>query len=85
MDGLIDEVRKSDHGQGKGGEKVVTSGGKETRDGVPDEQCRHARKGDDAEDDRKDPVGPVKTFVHKSLSTGARKEVVRVLWRGEAA
>ena len=55
----------------------MTSGGKQPRKGVPNEQHSDIRKSDDTKNDRKDPVGPVKTHEHRPLLTAARKETVR--------
>ena len=55
----------------------MTSGGKQSRKGVPYEEYADAGKGYGTKDDGKRPVGPVKSNIHRSLLPEAQKETVK--------
>jgi hypothetical protein len=55
----------------------MAPGRKELRKGVPHQQNSDACKRHNAQDDRKNPVGPVKAKILRPLLTGRRKETVR--------
>ncbi len=55
----------------------MAPGRKKLRKGVPHQQNSDVDKRHDAKDDRKNPVGPVKAKIHKSLLTDRCKETVK--------
>ncbi len=71
MQQLKNHVGKGDHRQGKRGENLVTSDGKQPRSSILKKEQHHASERDDAENQRNQPAGAVSSNLHTSLFRAA--------------